>query len=122
MAKKNWLFGLICAMATLISSASFALESPVLMPVTGFDVVAVTIDPTDTLVSVNTLSRPNNDGIFDIGTGSSVIIAYIGDRRVAMATSDTAARPKSICMATCNHKTTDNVTAHTERPFEVGWR
>ena len=106
MKVKNWLFGISAAIAMLFCSVSFAVETPILMPVPSFDVVTVTADEVDVLVSTDALSRPNSDGIFDIGAGSAGIIAYIGDGSMAVS----------------NHKTTDNVTAYIARPLEVGWR
>lgn len=112
--KKNWFSGIVLMIAMLMCSVSFAASDPALMPVTGFDAVTVTSEQVDVLASTDALSRPNSDGIFDSGPGSGGI--------VAMASSPGDDGGTVPCMATCNHKATDNVTAYSGLPSEVGWR
>ena len=101
----------------LICSVSFATVMPSVMPsvmpVATFDVVSVAdMHPTGLNIAVGAQIKPTNDSIADIGAG---LFKY------AM-TTDGSGMNETHCMATCNHKTTDNVTAYLAKPNEVGWR
>lgn len=112
--KKNWLSGVLLLITMLICSVSFAAAQPSVLAVTAFDVVSVAdMQPTGLNISVGAQVKPVSVGI---GAGSSDI--------TAMATSgDYGGGPSTVpCLAGCNHKTTDNVTASIGRNFEVGWR
>ena len=113
MKVKNWLFGLITAVAMLFSSALYAADVSPPASDPAYDCVfcnqSVVIDPTDTLISVNVMPSPDGVGAGSVGT--------------AMATDSVGCGGGVVnYMATCNHKATDNVTAHASRSFEVGWR
>ena len=115
--KKNWLSGVLLLVTMLICSVSFATVHPSVLAVTAFDVVSVAdMHPTGSIIGVGAQIKPNNDGIADIGAGSCGIIA--------MAKSPDSGNESSTvpCMAACNHKATDNLTASIGRNFEVGWR
>ena len=101
----------------LICSVSFATVMPSVLPVAELDVVSVAdMQPTGSIITVGAQIELDNESITNIGAGSTGLFKY------AMSTYGESNDKTVPCMATCNHKTTDNVTAYMAKPNEVGWR